>query len=93
MSEVTGIDLPGVRTVPPPASIAQRATEMVTQTFAALPAGTTGAFIPIVTRQQGKLAGNAAFVQRVGDHVRVVAWVGKTWGEPVSAGGAGVIAW
>ena len=44
----------------------------------------------------GAFAGNVAFVTKAGEHPRIVGWIAKESGRPVSAGrtgGAGLIAW
>lgn len=32
---------------------------------------------------------NTAAVRKLGDHVEVMAWIGKSWGDPISVGVAG----
>jgi hypothetical protein len=82
-------DAAGVLTVPPPASIMETATRLVTEAAAQLGPDARGGFFPVLTTK----GANAAIVQKAGDHVKVVAWIGKVWGQPLEAGGAGVIEW
>lgn len=79
----------GVATVPPPASLLDAMTKQVKDAVATLPQGSRGALVSVATT-----AGvNLAVVSKVGTHTEVTAWVGKTWGQPVSSGAAVRVSW
>ncbi len=84
----------GVAMVVPPAELIPSITEAVNKAMAAIPAGCSGALVAIVTPK----GTNLALAQKVGDHVRVTAWMGKTWGptpgEPSwDYGAAATVTW
>ena len=87
--------IPGVQFVTPPASILTQAMQTVNEGMAALAPGDNGAIVTVVTIDEatGKLSANAAIVARVGDHLAVTGWIGKTWGDQVVGGGAVKIRW
>jgi hypothetical protein len=86
-------DVPQVQFTAPPQSIMDAATRMVMDSFAQMPPNANTAIFPIFHYKNGKLKGNAAIVHRFTDHMGVVLWIGKEWGEPVEVGGGAVIAW
>jgi hypothetical protein len=79
----------GVSYTPPPVSLMKEATRVVERTFAQLPKDANGAVIGVATEK----GWNAAIAHRVGDKVQVVGWVGKSWGESITAGGAVKVVW
>lgn len=87
--------LPGVQSLggvalnAPPTSILQQATEMVRAAMAEVPDGSKGVLVGVATARQGVVDVNLALASKVGDHVDIAAWIGKSWGEPVSAGVVG----
>jgi hypothetical protein len=84
----------GVAMVVPPEYVLPSITAAVNRAMAAVPADRTGALVTIFTPK----GANLALAQRVGDHVKVTAWVGKTWapkpGEPGwDYGAAATVTW
>jgi hypothetical protein len=77
----------GVAMNAPPANILPDVTRMVTDAIAALPDGDRGALVGIATKHpDGTVNVNLALAARVGSRVEVAAWLGRTWGEPLTAG-------
>jgi hypothetical protein len=74
--------LPGVRYEAPPASILAQATQMVMNAAKTLEPDEKLALVTVVTTT----GANAALVTRVRDDLLVTLWIGKNWGEPLSAG-------
>jgi hypothetical protein len=72
----------GVAMVTPPEVLLPSLTASINKAAAAIPADKTGGLVAILTPK----GANAAIVQKVGDNIRVTAWLGKTWapkaGEP-----------
>lgn len=82
----------GVEMTPPPPSIRDAATKMITDLTQGMRDEEKFMFTWIAQRDgAGNTSVNLAAVQRVGDHVQVVEWFGKTWGEPYEVGIAGKI--
>jgi hypothetical protein len=78
----------------PPAELIPSITEAVNKAMAAIPAGATGALVAIYTPK----GANLALAQKVGEHVKVTAWLGKTWApKPGEAawdyGAAATVTW
>lgn len=82
-------DKKGVQFTTPPASILADALQMVNQGIAKLEPHERGAIVTIVTPS----GVNGAIVTRAGDHLELVGWIGKSWGEAVTGGGAVKIRW
>lgn len=76
----------GVALNAPPASILADATRMVRDAMAQVPEGEHGSLVAIATEQDGKVNVNLALATKIGTHVEVVTWIGKSWGTPVAAG-------
>jgi len=77
----------GVAMNPPPAAILGTVSRMVTEAMATIPNGGRGQLVGIATRHaNGQVHVNLALAVRAGGHVEVLAYVGKTWGIPVTAG-------
>lgn len=76
----------GVALNPPPATILSQATQMVRAAMAQVPDDERGSLVAIATRQGDAINVNLAFAVKVNNHTDVVTWIGKSWGEPVSAG-------
>lgn len=84
----------GVAMVTPPEIVLPSVMAAVNKAMAAVPADRSGALVTIFTPK----GANLAVAQRVGDHVKVTAWVGKTWsakpGEPAwDYGAAATVTW
>lgn len=75
----------GVALNPPPGPILAQATKLVTDAMAQVPSGEHGSLVAIATRQGDAVNVNLAFAVKAGNHVEVVTWIGKSWGDPVSA--------
>lgn len=77
----------GVAMNAPPAETLSQVSQMVRDAMATLPEGDRGALVGIATRDaSGKVNVNLALATRVGNHVDIAAFMGKTWGEPLAAG-------
>ena len=78
----------GVAMVTPPEVLLPGLTASINKAASAIPADKTGGLVAILTPK----GANAAIVQKVGDNVKVTAWLGKTWapkpGEPAWEYGA-----
>lgn len=84
----------GVAVAVPPEYILPSITAAVNKAAEAIPAGKTGALVAIATPK----GTNLAVVSKVGDHVKVTAWIGRTWvpkpGEaPWEYGCAATVVW
>lgn len=79
----------GVALNPPPPSILAQATAMVREAMKEVPDGERGSLVAIATKQGEAVNVNLAFAVKANDHVDIVTWIGKSWGEPVSAGVVG----
>jgi hypothetical protein len=69
-------------------------TAAVDKAVAAIPSDKTGALVTIFT----PAGANLAIAQRVGDHVKVTAWIGRKWGpaqgeQPWEYGAAATVTW
>ena len=78
----------GVAMNPPPAEYIGDVTRMVNAAMATMPEDGRGQLVGIanINPVSGKLDVNAALAVRAGSRVDIVAWFGKSWGEPVHAG-------
>ena len=78
----------GVAMNPPPARILGEVNQLVAAAMAGLPADSRGQLVGIATKnpETGRVDVNLALAVRAGAHVEVVAWIGKTWGQPIAAG-------
>lgn len=81
----------GVEMTPPTGEALTKATSLIDQAMATVRDGEKGALIWIAQRQGDQTSVNLAYAHKVGEHVEVTAWIGKTWGEPIDAGIAGRI--
>lgn len=84
----------GVATNLPPEYVLPSITAAVNKAAASIPAGRTGALVTIFTPK----GANLAVVSKVGEHVKVTAWIGKSWvpkpGEPAwDYGAAATVVW
>ena len=59
----------------PPEYALPSITAAVNKAVAAIPSDKTGALVTIFTPK----GANLCLAQRAGDHVKITAWVGKTW--------------
>lgn len=84
---------PGVAMNAPPAEWLPQTEAIINNALKGLRDEDRGKLVWIATKQGEQIAVNAAVAQRIGDNVRVTAWIGKTWGQPVAAGIAGDITW
>lgn len=73
----------------PPAEFIEKTNSMIRDAVAQIGKGDKFLFVGVVNVVKGKSNTNFAAVQKVGDHVEIVEYIGKTWGEPLSAGIAG----
>lgn len=78
----------GVALNPPPGPILAQATELVRDAMAQVPPDKKGALVAIATKQGDAVNVNLALAVRAGNHVEVVSWLGRSWGEPVAGGAA-----
>jgi hypothetical protein len=63
---------------------------MVQQAVKNLPTEEDGLFTVWVSTTKGV---NLTHVQRVGKHAEIVSYIGKSWGQPISAGIAATVHW
>ena len=87
---VTGIaSKGGVAMNAPPASILADVHRLVADAMKDIPADSHGALVGIATRKSdGRVNVNLAIATKVGSHVTVVGWLGKSWGQPIEGGTA-----
>lgn len=78
----------GVAMNPPSPALLGSVTDMIANAMKHIPEGERGKLVAVVHRDPvtGKVSTNAAFAVKAHEHVNVVAWFGKTWGQPISAG-------
>lgn len=89
-AKVPGVpSVKGVAMNAPPASILGELTKQVQDAVATLPPDGKGALVGVATTT----GVNLAVVAKVGNHVNVVSWLGKSWGQPVSGGAAVQVHW
>jgi len=81
--------LKGVAMNAPPAAILVELTKQVHDAVATLPPGKNGALVGVATTT----GVNLAVVAKAGEHVKVVGWAGRTWGQPISGGAAVQVDW
>jgi hypothetical protein len=81
---------PEVTNTPPPAEHLEKTNTMIRDAVRQLGAGKNGMFTVLVDTTHGI---NGAYVQRAGDHVTIVSYLTKRWGEPVAAGVAATLDW
>jgi len=84
----------GVAMNVPSAILLPSITAAVNKAAAEIPAGKTGALVTIFTPK----GANLAVVQKIGNNVKVTAWIGKEWGpktgDPAwSYGCAATVVW
>lgn len=79
----------GVAFSAPPQSLLADATRLIDEMTRELPAGTNGALVGLATER----GWNAAVVHRAGTQFHVVSWIGKSWGERLTGGGAIRASW
>lgn len=89
LPSVPGLPLSGVAMNEPPASILNAAMTEIRTEMATLPDGARGALVGIATTR----GVNLALATRVNGHVEVTAWIGKTWGDPISGGAKTQVHW
>ena len=79
----------------PPEYLLPSITEAVNKAVASIPSDKSGALVTIFTPK----GANLCVAEKMGDHVKVTAWIGRTWGpkepdaEPWSYGAAATITW
>lgn len=81
---------PGVSMTPPPPSTIVQTNNMIRDAVSAIGQGKSGSLTVWINTTEGV---NAAFVQKAGGHINIVAYAGKKWGQPLSAGVAGLVEW
>jgi len=81
----------GVAMNPPPASVIGEVNRMVSDALAQIPDGERAQLVGIATKdlRTGETHVNLALAAKVGSHVEVLTWFGKSWGTPVAAGVVG----
>jgi len=79
----------GVATMVPPADLLPSITAAITKACTAIPPGRNAALVAVADQR----GANVAAVQRVNDHVTVVAWLGKSWGKPLEGGASVMASW
>jgi hypothetical protein len=79
--------------IPPTGETFTKVNSLIDQAMASVKEGEKGALVWIAHKKGNDVSVNLAYAQRVGDHVEVTAYFGKTWGEPTEAGIAGRIGW
>lgn len=89
----TLVAAPGVQTNAPPAEYMEQTTALISKAVAQLGADEKGALTWVASKQGDEIGVNLAIVSKVNEHVTVLGWVGKEWGEPIAAGIAGRITW
>lgn len=72
----------GVQFRTPPSGLLTSIRAELDKSLAALPTNATGALVGVATER----GVNAAIVTRLGTGWDVAAWIGKSWGEPISGG-------
>lgn len=82
----------GVAMNPPPTAYFGDTVRMVREAMSVMPEDGRLQLVGVANKNPntGKLDTNVALAMRVGSSVEVVGWLGKAWGEPVSAGVMGV---
>lgn len=76
----------GVAMNPPPASVLGDVAKMVRDAMANIPDNERGELVGIATRDaDGTVNVNLALATKVGSHVDIVAFIGKSWGRPIAA--------
>lgn len=76
----------GVEFKAPPLELIKPTMTLIESAMKSLPRDSKGQLVWIAQRVGDEKMINAALVNKVGDHVEVAAWIGKTWGTPESAG-------
>ena len=79
----------GVAFTTPPAKLIPDLQASITRAVAAIPKGSRGALVSVVT----DTGVNAAVVTKIGNDWAVQAWIGKNWGERVHGGAAVTKTW
>lgn len=70
----------------PPEEIIPQVSGVISNALGQLSEGKRGGFIGLYEKRDGNIQrAQGAFVQRIGDNVTVLMWVGKEWG-PVDKG-------
>jgi hypothetical protein len=83
----------------PPRASRVAADRLVLDAVKQLAPDTRIAFVPIFHVRSGQLAGNLAVVWQSDDEpddrfrFKIAGYIGKDWGRPVAAGGAGILEW
>ena len=76
----------GVAMTPPPDAILGTVSKMVREAMMSIPEKEKLALVGIATKgPDGAVNVNLALAAKAGKHVEVVAWLGKSWGEPIAA--------
>lgn len=84
---------PGVEMNAPPAEYIDKAERIISDAVAKLGPNEKGALTWLAMMKGDKIIVNLAVVAKVNDHFSTVAWIGRTWGEPIEAGIAGRLVW
>jgi len=79
----------GVQFRPPPPEYLREVTSKISEAVAQIPAGKSGALIGVVTQR----GANAVLVAKVRGDWQTMAYVGKSWGQPVEVGAAILKTW
>lgn len=85
----------GVAMNPPPAGLMATIQQDITAVMAGIPPDGRGRLVAIATKTGDKVSTNLAIAAKhqVGDkvEVKIGAWLGKSWGQPVAVGVLGGI--
>src|SRR5690349_2832541 len=84
----------GVALNAPPAHLLADTTKFIKDAMVNVEPGSHGTLVAIATKTGTVTNTNLALATKIGEHVEVVGWIGKSWGVPVAAapvsfGGAG----
>lgn len=102
MPDIPGLPEPlaaakGVQMHAPPAHLLPAVEGVIGKAVAQLKEGERGKVVWIAQRQGSENSVNVAVVNKFAEGFEVVAWIGKEWGTPTSAGlavgTAGTISW
>jgi hypothetical protein len=84
----------GVAMMAPPSALMASITSEITKAMAEVPAGSKGALVAVTSKNaDGTFNANLAVVSKVGEHVKVMAWMGKSWPAKATYGAATQITW
>lgn len=90
LPSIPGITLTkGVAMNQPPATLLESISKQVKEAVDTLPPGSNGAIVGVATTT----GINLAVVSKLGEHVTIVGWAGRSWGQPMDKGAAVQVYW